>query len=259
MDTNLKNNSFVVKLNVWEGPLDLLLDLIQSAKINIYDIQITTITNQYIEAIKYLKKLEISLAMDFIVMASTLIFLKSRAMLPVDMEDNDEDSIYFYSKEKLIEQLIEYQKYKQAAGQFEDISYDSDRIIARKDKQIDLPLMVSSTDKKESSENDNWQDVTLLDLIKVFSNVVDSLDIQDIQSLRKVEYKIEDKLAFIEKKISTDKKIVFWDLFMNSSHKLEIIVTFLAILELYKSGDLTIKQHSVFGEIVVFGKDYSEG
>ena len=247
-DTYANSKAFKVKLPFFnEGPLDLLLHLIKESKINIYDIPISDITHQYLTAIQLMKKLDIELAADFLLMAATLIFIKSRMMLPAEMNEGDENDFLNDPRTNLVEQLLEYQKFKKLAEVLEDQEFHTTKIIERKDNQItfDLP----------KKEDDAWKEVNLFELIKVFSGVVDVMDYDDFDVLRTEEVRIEDKIDQIELELKRAGKLNFYDLFPKASTKQIIIVTFWAILELYKVGVLTIKQHAIFGDIYIFFRE----
>ncbi len=238
---------FEVNLPIWNGPLDLLLDLIKSTEINIYDIPIKEITSQYLDAIKLMQKLDIEIASEFLVMASTLIYIKSKMLLPNEMLDNDDKELEEDPRAGLVEQLLEYQKFKELAEVLGDKDVHSNRLLERKDNQITFPL--------ETVKEDPWKEVTLFELIKVFSGVVDVMETSEIISIKQDEFSMEEKIDMMKKLLLKEEKINFYDLFREGSSKIEIIAIFWAILEMYKYGQITIKQHAFFGDIFIFKKD----
>lgn len=238
-----------VSLPIWNGPLDLLLDLIKSAEINIYDIPIKEITSQYLTTIKLMQKLDIEVSSEFLVMASNLIYIKSKTMLPNEMADSDDENFLQNPHRNLVEQLLEYQKFKQLAEVLEHQEIHSNRLLERKNNQMTFSTV--------SAKDAPWQDVTLFELIKVFSGIVDIIDeveIDSIDSVREDVVPVEDKIRFIGDLLEKEAKVNFYDLFHKKSTKIEIIVTFWAILEMYKHNQLIIKQHAFFGDIFIFKK-----
>ncbi len=243
--TSSKPFQYKVKLPTWNGPLDLLLDLIRSSEVNIFDIPIFEITQQYLDAIKVIQKMDIDLASDFLAMAATLIMIKSKMLLPVEMQ-SDEDLLLEDPRKDLVDKLIEYQKYKAIAAELENSEFHAERIIERKDCQTTFDV----------NEGNIWESVTIYELLKVFSGFVDVVDkMENDESLEEEEeFQVEDKLNFIKNQFKQEEKIEFYSLFGNRFIKNEVIVTFLAILELYKLDYLLIRQHRVFGDIYLFKK-----
>ena len=168
-------------------------------------------------------------------------------MLPAEMEKGEDGEFLNDPRANLVEQLLEYQKFKKLAGVLEDKEFHSTKLIERKDNQItfDLP----------AKEDDAWKDVTLFELIKVFSGVVDVMDYDDFEVLRTEDVRIEDKIEEIQIELKKVGKLNFYDLFPKQSTKQLIIVVFWAILELYKIGVLSIKQHAIFGDIYIFYRE----
>jgi len=240
--------AYKVNLPVWNGPMELLLDLIKAKEINIYDIPIAEITHDYLQVIELMQKLDIELAADFLAMAATLIHIKSRMLLPAELDTDDEGGLFRDPRSDLIQQLLEYQKFKIVAEVLETKSLYSDKIIERRDKQ---EIFSSAPEEEESI----WKNVTLFELIRVFSGVIDVMDYDDFNVLRNEEFSVSEKMDMITARLTNDDRINFYDLFTMRRNKNEIIVTFLAILELYKYGKITIKQHSYFGDIFIFRKN----
>ncbi|HMB01539.1 MAG TPA: segregation/condensation protein A [Spirochaetota bacterium] len=237
---------YKVDLPVWNGPLDLLLDLIQASEINIYDIPIAEITSQYLQTIKFMRKLDINVASDFLTMASYLIYIKTRMLLPAELDDSEEEE-FMDPRDNLVQQLLEYQKYKKLAGVLEDKEFHSDKLIERRDNQI--------TFKMPRDEDDVWQDVTLFELIKVFSGVVDVIEYDQFGVLKPENINLEDKILAIKETLNKSGKSNFYDFFKDKPSKFHIIITFWAILELFKIGFILIKQHQIFGDIYIFKRE----
>ena len=239
-----------IEINNWQGPMDLLLELIYNAKVNIYDISITEITEKYLLAVDSMKKKNIEVSMSFIVMAATLIYLKSRMLLPTTFDEDEEDSQFYEinSKEKLINQLLEYQKYKEAAKKLQEKSSHLDEILEKKQRQTFLSFEKSNQEKYQQ----RWRKVEIFDLVKIFSNLMEEIEKKkQFDVFRKETFSIQDKKEMIKKSITQKNKIAFYLLFSNDISKLEVIVTFLAILELYKEKIIALNQEVNFGEIFI--------
>ena len=242
----IAKSKFEVNLPFWNGPLDLLLDLIRSTEINIYDISIKEITSQYLDVIKLMQRLDIEVASEFLVMASTLIYIKSKMLLPSEILDNEDEEFDKDPRSNLVEQLLEYQKFKALAEVLGNKEIHSNRLLERKDNQITFPF--------EAEKKNTWENVTLFELMKVFSGVVDVMETPNVNFFQQVEFSIEDKINMITNQLSIADKINFYDLFRQESTKIEIISIFWALLEMYKHGQITIKQHAFFGDIFIFKK-----
>ena len=147
----------------FDCPLDVLLHLVKTSEINIYDISISKITSEYLEYLKHLMTMDLDNISEFVEMAATLVYIKSRTMLPVEVnyEEDEEDP-----RDKLIEQLLEYQKYKIAAKQLEDVDDDVVPIVRKKDD-----LMLFNLDEEKDS---NWKDLSVMDLITAFAKVLNT-------------------------------------------------------------------------------------
>lgn len=245
-----KKKSFEIELpNLWTGPLDLLLDLIRTQEVDIHDIPISEITHQYLEAIKYMQKLDIDIASDFLVMAATLIYIKSKMLLPAELEDDEE--LFLDPRKNLVEQLLEYQKFKNVAEVLGQLSDYSERLVERRDHQLTFSL--------NEEDDDLWEEVTLFELLKVFSGIVHEVPAIDFLPTDAREFTVEGKIDQITEALEREGSVNFFELFSNEKVKSEILAAFLAVLELYKMGRIRIKQHKVFGDIHLFKREPSVG
>jgi segregation and condensation protein A len=235
METDYK-----VKLEVFEGPLDLLLYLIKQDEIDIYDISIERITRQYLEYLQAFKELNIELAGEFIVMASNLIYLKSRSLLPVDQqpgEDAEEDD----PRWDLIRQLIEYKKFKEAAAELHQRELEQERIFAREGGPP--PTLQESLRLGE---------VGIFQLINAFQAVIKKIEArQDVQEIFGERFSVSEKIDTILRRVATGNPIRFSDLFGAAVSRLEIVVTFLALLELIRLKQVRAIQKNIFAEIEI--------
>ncbi len=236
METDYK-----VKLEVFEGPLDLLLYLIKQDEIDIYDISIERITRQYLEYLQAFKELNIELAGEFIVMAANLIYLKSRSLLPVDQQPPGEDAEEDDPRWDLIRQLIEYKKFKEAAAELHQRELEQERIFAREGGPA--PALQESLRLGE---------VGIFQLINAFQNVLKRLDAkEDLREIFGENFTVSDKIETILRRIGEGRSLRFSELFAQVASRVEIVVTFLALLELIRLKQVRALQNDAFDEIEI--------
>lgn len=229
------------KIDNFEGPLDLLLFLIKKSEVNIYDIPIAKITEQYLEYLQYATKIDLENITDFYVMASTLLYIKSRMLLPleINLDDEIEDP-----RKELIENLIEYQKYKKLSVLIEEKEIEAEWVIEREKTQRFLPF----------PDNEIWEQISVWDLLKTFSTIISSFSSDKIIDLYE-EVSINEKITLIHELIESRGEFRFTDLMIRKKSIMEIICSFLAVLELVKSRQIIIFQNKLFGDIRVRGRD----
>ena len=235
METDYK-----VKLEVFEGPLDLLLYLIKQDEIDIYDISIERITGQYLEYLQAFKELNIELAGEFIVMAANLIYLKSRSLLPVDQQPPEEDAEEDDPRWDLIRQLIEYKKFKEAAAELHQRALEQERIFAREGGPSHLqdPLRLG--------------EVGIFQLINAFQTVIKRVEArEDVQEIFGERFSVSEKIDAILQRVAVGAPIRFSDLFGAVVSRLEVVVTFLALLELIRLRQVRAIQKDIFAEIEI--------
>lgn len=239
-----------VKLQAFEGPLDLLLHLIEKNKINIYDIPIVEITEQYMEYIKQMKEHDLNVVSEFLVMAAWLLEIKSKMLLPKEVNDEGEEED---PREELVRQLLEYKMYKFMASELKERQVDAalsfykeptvPKEVAQYEEPVDLEELLSG--------------VSLAKLYKVFELVIkkqkDKVD--PIRSkfgqIQKEEVSLSDKMDYVQEYARKNKKFNFRVLLEENKTKMQMIVTFLAILELMKVGDIKISQEDIFEDIII--------
>lgn len=226
-------------INDFEGPLDLLLHLIKVSKMDIYNIKINEITKQYIDFINKMEEMNLSVASEYLVMASELTLIKSRMLLP----NNKEDEIEEDPKENLINRLVEYQKYKNMIDSFKKLEQE------RKDIYTKEPININ-----EICENyiKNDGEVTIEDLTKALENFLKRKEVQKplTTKITKKELLVSDRTKEIKNILKNKKKVSFFDLFTIKT-KEYVVVTFLSILEMAKLGEIKISQEDNFNNIVV--------
>ena len=232
--------SYNIQLDKFEGPLDLLLYFIRRDELDIYDIPISKITEDFITTINEWKRLNMMIAGEFIVMASTLMRIKARMMIPRVELDDDGDIID--PRTELMQQLIDYKRFRNAADILNKMAQErSQHYIRRLDPQI------------KDDEDDNlevfFKDVSLFDLAKLFKNAMDSKPVLSPFELNKEPIKLEQQKEVIFSYFDGDGKLSFNNLLDILSSRMEVIVTFLAILDLVKEGTCAIYQADVFSDI----------
>jgi segregation and condensation protein A len=237
METDYK-----VKLEIFEGPLDLLLYLIKRDEIDIYEISIERITSQYLEYLQAFKELNIDLAGEFIVMAANLIYLKSRSLLPVDQQPPDEDAAEDDPRWDLIRQLIEYKKFKEAAAQLHTRALEQERIFARTGTLAAgaavAPLALG--------------EVGIFQLINAFQTVIKRVEArEDLQEMFGEHFTVSEKIDEILRRITDGAGLKFSELFAEMASRVEIVVTFLALLELIRLKQVRVTQMEPFAEIEI--------
>lgn len=243
--------SISVKLEAFEGPLDLLLHLIDKNKLNIYDIPITLITDQYMEYINAMEEKDLEVMSEFLVMAATLIHIKSKMLLPKEEkpeEEEEEDP-----RRELVERLLEYKMYKYMSYELKDKQIDAEKVLY---KPATIPEEIKEF-KEEIDIEELLGDLTLDKLHRIFQSVIKK-QTDKIDPIRSKFGKIEREEVNLSKKLLEimnygleHKTFSFRELLTRQSTKMDIIVTFLAVLELMKVGNISIVQEEVFGDITL--------
>ena len=238
------------KINQFEGPLDLLLHLIDKNKFNIFDIPIVEITEQYLDYLNRMQEENLDVMSEFLVMAATLISIKAKMLLPREEKEEEEEED---PRAELVRRLLEYKMYKYASRELKDMNPDAGKNYY---KPATIPKEVLEY-KEEIDPAEVIGDVTLAKLNEIFTQVmkrtVDRVDPvrSKFGTIEKDEVRIEDKMDDIRASIRGLKGINFKTLLEIQATKINIIVTFMAILELMKVGDITIRQDELFGDIII--------
>ena len=242
----MATNDYKVELEVFEGPLDLLLYLIKKDEVDIYDIPIEKVTAQYMEYLNLMRMLDLNIAGEFIVMAATLMLIKSRMLLPVeertDMEDEEEDD----PRWELVRQLVEYKKFKDAAGRLQENELHQEDIFGIGGQVLSLAADESSV---------VLQDVSIFDLISAFDEVIKNAVTDEIGEIFGDSITVADKIDHILKTVQDNETVTFSSLFKGEVSRNGIICTFLALLELTRLRQLNIVQGDNFGEILISGTE----
>ena len=237
------SRTFFVKLNVYDGPLDLLLELIKKNEMDICNIQIAVVTQQYMDYLAKMKQLDLEIAGEFIVMAATLIYIKSKMLLPPTEDEEDEDG--GDPRAELVRKLLEYQAFKEAAKELGMLEWERGKVFTRQVSDYYLSQMDG-----EDVEIDAFS-ANLFDLLSAFQKVLNKFGQETIHEVFEQSISIEERMTDIQCKLSEKKKIVFSELFGPAWTRNYLIVTFLAILEIVRTRFARVEQDGSFGEIYI--------
>ncbi|MBF4693667.1 segregation and condensation protein A [Fusibacter ferrireducens] len=247
--------SIDVQIEAFEGPLDLLLHLISKEEIDIYDIPIVKITTQYLEIIK---EMDLDRSTEFLVMAATLIEIKSRMLLP---EKDESMEYYEYSdidpRRELVKRLIEYKRFKEAAEKLRATEGTLDEVVFKDQEELGQYVKQISIEEL----NKNLESELLIEAVQRLMTKMNRFDEHRkgfFKGIKRDAFTVEEKLAGIRKRLKGSAYFVFSDLFENELTKEEIVVTFLAVLELLKLKEISIEQDGLFEEIKIKKRVYVE-
>ena len=245
------------KLNVFEGPLDLLLHLIEKNKVDIYDIPIVTITEQYLAYVSEMQEQDMDVMSEFLVMAGTLLQIKSKMLLPREETEEEEEED---PRAELVRRLLEYKMYKYAALELKDMELDASHNLYKKPT---IPKEVEEY-REEVDPAELVDGLTLSKLNDIFQSImrkqVDKIDPirSKFGTIEKEEINIEERMVQIREEVRGLKGINFRTLLETQPTRMNIIITFMSILELMKVGAIIIRQEETFGEIVIDSLDEIE-
>ncbi|WP_069649503.1 segregation and condensation protein A [Caloranaerobacter ferrireducens] len=236
-----------VVLEVFEGPLDLLLHLIDKNEVDIKDIPISKITEQYLEYLEKMKDLDLEITSEFLLMAATLLEIKSKMLLPKKKDEGTQLEIdEIDPREDLVRKLIEYKRFKEAAVKLKEKEELQRKLFFKPREEIELDMQ---------NEKLELEDVKIEDLLKIFCDIVKKNNVQTkkirIHEIKRDEISIEESMKKIKKILSKKRSITFSDLFDENSSRIYIVVTFLSLLELMKLKIIAIKQEKNFGNIYI--------
>ncbi|MQY76479.1 MAG: segregation/condensation protein A [Spirochaeta sp.] len=238
---NSTNSKHEFKLGQFEGPLDLLLFLIKKSEVNIYDIPIAAITEQYLDYLDYTTKVDLDNITEFYVLAATLLYIKSRMLLPVELDLDDE---FDDPRTALVEKLIEYQKYRKISELIADQEKSGEWPLEREKQQNILPFV----------DDEIWQQVNVWDLLQSFSSLISTISSERIIDLYE-EVTINEKITLINEFLESGNEFYFTDLLIKPDSIMEIICSFLATLELIKTKRIVVLQNKLFGDIRIKSRE----
>lgn len=233
--------SYKIKLDIFEGPLDLLLYLVKKDHLNIYDIPVAAVTEQYLQYIELMRFLDLNIAGEFLVMASTLIHIKSRMLLPPEpiqegILQEEEDP-----RAELVRKLLEYEKYKQAAALLRQKEISRQNVFTR------APIEMRAS----GVSGEVYFEASLFDLISAFSKALKDIPKELFYEVIKDEWTVEEKIHDLLHLFLNKSVVCLSELFAMAKNKLELVVTFLAVLELIRLKEIIIAQKETFGEVQV--------
>lgn len=248
--------NFKIHLEEFEGPFDLLFKLIEKNKINIYDIPISKLTDQYLQQIKTIKNIDMEEMSSFILLAATLLEIKSKTLLPKKQDNSCEKDID--PRDELVQKLIEYKKFKQLAEQLKMRDTNFEQHIFR---QFDKTLLYYLKKPNETKIEDILKDIDLTKLYLIFKDVLNKKELKTdkirsgFNSVTKSLFNINDKIDYLKNLLILNKQINFNKILLESSSKTETIVSFLAMLELIKEKNISVLQNKIFDEIIITTKN----
>ena len=241
-DANRASSPYRVRLEVFEGPLDLLLHLIRKNELDVFNIPIALIIEQYLEYVDFMKELDLEVAGEFIVMAATLVHVKTRMMLPRPPDELQTVGELVDPRQELVQRLIEHQRYKAAATSLYEREIIQDRIWSRPASAIP-PL---------AEDGETLLEVTLFDLLATLKEIIDRARGRLVIEVEPERFSVNDKIQLLADLLSGASSIEFAKLFEEARSRREIIVTFLALLEMIRLRMVRVMQGASFGPIWVF-------
>ncbi|GBD89570.1 segregation and condensation protein A [bacterium BMS3Abin04] len=234
---------YKVKLNTFEGPLDLLLFFIKRDELDIYDIPISRITKEFIGYLSLMEKLDLEVAGDFLLMASTLMLIKVRMLLPKEVDEKGEE---IDPRSDLVNALLEYKRYKEMAEEFS--------VLESHQRKINYRGYFSADNKEAPPELDKLlKNITIYDLISAFKNALAEKPKDKIHEINRINISLEDQIEYIMGKIKDSNSINFIDLVLGITEKLRIVVTFIALLELVKMNRIGLKESRNYNDFIIYG------
>ncbi|HEX9661009.1 MAG TPA: segregation/condensation protein A [Candidatus Binatia bacterium] len=227
------------QLEIFEGPLDLLLHLIKKNEVNITDIPIATITEQYLATLELMQTLNLDMAGEFLVMAATLIHIKSRTLLPESDAETDEDEEGGDAREELMKRLLEYQRFKEAAGEL------GQRDVLTRD------VFVRATAPTEKPVPTAFRELSVFELLTALRRVLERLPKDEFHEVTLEKITVREKMTLVLERLRDDGQVMFESLFTDAGTRMAVIVTFLAMLELVKIRAIRIFQDRLDGPIII--------
>ncbi|MHB2152816.1 segregation and condensation protein A [Calditrichota bacterium GD2] len=230
-----------VKLDIFEGPFDLLLFLIRKNEVDIYDIPIAQITDQFLEYIEAMRILDLNVAGDFIEMVAILMHIKARMLLPKMVTDGEEEPDD--PRTELVERLLEYKRFKEAAFEFKNLEEERKKYFTRRDFKF------IERESREPTTEEFLEKVTLFDLMIALKRALDNMPKITYHQVERIDVTVEQQSEFLLNELKEKKMILFQDLMKQFKEKIVLIVTFIALLELIRNGQIEVRQSEVFDDI----------
>src|SRR5438128_1061908 len=243
---DVAEDSYRIRLDEFEGPLDLLLHLIKKNGINIYDIPIAMITKQYLDYISTMKSLNLVVAGEFLVMAATLIHIKSRMLLPVEVDGDEEDEAGEDPRAELVRRLLEYKQFKEAAGELVQRGQQWREVFGRGQISSERGQILNL------SPHDALLELTLFDLVDALQEVLQRVPAKTLIEVTADHLTVKDRMNYILERLEHEPALPFEALFSPDEGRLVVIVTFLGLLELMRIKLVRVFQAEAFGPILLF-------
>ena len=238
----LETNKYAIKIENFEGPLDLLCHLIDKNKMNIYDVNLSEITDQYIDYINQMEQMNLEVTSEFLVMASTLLYIKSRSLLPTEQDDEKE-----LTEEELLQRIIEYKKYKEISKKLKEFYEENSKRFYKLQETIELP--------KQKLEKEYKADIIVEKYLEIIENNKNRLN-QNAKNIEKIaitdSYTVGSKVKEMFRELLRKPRFVFNKLYKVSEHnKQEVVTAFTGLLELSRRSKIVTHQEKLFGDIIV--------
>ncbi|MCK9210088.1 MAG: segregation/condensation protein A [Ignavibacteriaceae bacterium] len=234
---------FKIKLNHFEGPLDLLLFFIKRDELNIYDIPISYITKEFLGYVNLIKMLDLEVAGDFILMASTLMHIKVRMLLPKEIDEKGEE---IDPRSDLVNALLEYKRYKEMSDEL--------GFFETAQRKISYRGYYSLDPKEAPPELDTLlKNISVYDLAKAFRKAIDNIKKEFVHEIKNISVSIDEQITFVLSLLSDAKEISFMELIRDMHERIRIVVTFIALLELTKMGQIGIKESFTSDDFIIYG------
>ena len=233
---------YKIKLDQFEGPLDLLLFFIKRDELDIYDIPISKITKEFLEYVNLIKMLDLETAGDFILMASTLMRIKVRMLLPREIDEKGEE---IDPRSELIQALLEYKKYKEVSEELFYMESKQRKINFRGNFQEDFKVAPPDFDTL-------LKNITVFDLAKAFKTAIDNIQPEIVHEIEKINITIDEQIIFILDNLLKDAEVNFLKLVAGMNEKIRIVITFIALLELTKVGEIGLRASNDFNDFIIY-------
>jgi segregation and condensation protein A len=232
---------YTIKINDFEGPLDLLLFFIKRDELDIYDIPIASITKEFLDYMHFLQQFDLEVAGEFLVMAAELMQIKVKMLLPPEQSEEEE----LDPRANLVQRLVEYKRFKEMSLQMKNYEEEQMKVHYRGYHSADEHIV------GEETGEDMIRDVTFFDLIASFKFAIDRMPKNFIHEIEKINVTIEEQITYIEEYFSRRSEATFYDLIKDFTERIRIVVTFLALLEVIRTKKIIIRQLQPFGDLSI--------